>query len=127
MGKFKTDDVVVINRDHAGMKKGEVGTVIDTLVSGLYVLKMNDGSGIYNMLPDTLDLYREKENPLSETHKLLKELDKEIKDVQDSAHQLQKWGFVDQGSQASYAAGTFSRLRDRFVQALKDDGIDIDA
>lgn len=54
MEKFKIGDEVVINKDRAGMNKGEKGTVVDT-VSGLYTLEMSDGSGFYNMLPEDLD------------------------------------------------------------------------
>lgn len=63
---------------------------------------------------------------LTTTKTLLKDIDKEIRDVQDAGFLLQGWGFSDKGSQTLYSAGTLSRLRDRFVQALKEDGVDIE-
>lgn len=62
--KFKIGDPVVIRRDVAGMNRGDVADIVDTLpLHRMYVIKLRNNTstynkeGIYNMLPEDLDHY----------------------------------------------------------------------
>jgi hypothetical protein len=64
MDKFEIGDEVIINRDVAGMKRGEVAKVVDRMpIHDMYVIRLRDNTstynveGRYNMLPEDLDHY----------------------------------------------------------------------
>jgi hypothetical protein len=147
MAKFKEGDKIVVT-NHPAIKREYVGRmgIIKHVVpvrgdgSQTYAVDLfgRRQEGIRPNVPLLGVYFREQEieledasagvpeKDLTNTLTLLKDIDKEIKDVQDAGFLLQKWGFTEKGNQTLYSAGTFSRLRDRFVQALKDDGVDIE-
>ncbi|QFG12083.1 Hypothetical Protein OBI_RACECAR_238 [Arthrobacter phage Racecar] len=146
MAKFKEDQLIVVS-NHPAIRSEYVGRrgIIKQVLPAVegrtqtYIVDLfgrrEEGInpnlallGIYfrEVEIELEDATEVPEKELTNIKALLKDIDTEIKDVQDAAHRLQKWGFVDQGTQASYAAGTYSRIRDRFVQALKEDGVDIE-
>jgi ribosomal protein L21E len=56
MKNFAPGDKVIINTDHAGMFKGDRGTVVGE-VQGLITIRMHGKTKTYNILPEYLDHY----------------------------------------------------------------------